>query len=199
MATFGVARMTVRQAVDALVAEGVLERYPGRGTFVAVRRDPVKNVVGYSDETRRAGLVPTGRTLVNRQIPTTQPLAQLFGGGIGDRVTQWERLRFTDGAVTTLAMTYLNASVLPDWSVDSPPVSLYEELERRGLRPTTCEDVLKPGEATAREATLLEIPVGTPVLRQQRRSMAADTTIEVSSSVHRFDRFRLRYLSGMGN
>ena len=31
---FGVARMTVKQAMDALVEENLIERYPGRGTFV---------------------------------------------------------------------------------------------------------------------------------------------------------------------
>src|SRR5215216_6346328 len=31
---FGVARMTVRHALDGLVAQGLLERIPGRGTFV---------------------------------------------------------------------------------------------------------------------------------------------------------------------
>ena len=40
MQHFGVARMTVRQAIDALVAEGLLERAPARGTFVSQERPP---------------------------------------------------------------------------------------------------------------------------------------------------------------
>ena len=64
------------------------------------------------------------------------------------------------------------------------------------LRPTSCEDVLKPSEATPREAGLLQISTGAPVLRQQRRTESWGRTVEVSSSVHRFDRFRLRYRSG---
>ncbi len=197
VASFGVARMTVRQAVDALVAEGVLERFPGRGTFVAMRRAPVRAVVGYTHEARRAGVAPSARTLVIRFMAPTPTLADLFDSGAGDRVMQWERLRFTDGEVTALQMVYLNTALLKGWPVESPPVSLYEELARRGLAPTSCEDVLKPSAATPREAALLEIAPGAPVLRQQRRTLWGERTIEVSSSVHRFDRFRLRYHSGV--
>jgi DNA-binding LacI/PurR family transcriptional regulator len=37
---FEVSRPTLRRALDALVAEGLLRRYPGRGTFIAGAHDP---------------------------------------------------------------------------------------------------------------------------------------------------------------
>lgn len=41
---FGVSRMTLRQAIQALVDEGILERRVGSGTFVANRKVPRKDV-----------------------------------------------------------------------------------------------------------------------------------------------------------
>lgn len=47
---FNVARMTVRQALDALVVDGILERRPGRGTFVVDRRRSPSLAVGLTEE-----------------------------------------------------------------------------------------------------------------------------------------------------
>src|SRR3712207_2800462 len=56
---FGVARMTVRQALDALVAEGLLERVPGRGTFVSrLKIDTQNRLLSFSEEMARRGMKP---------------------------------------------------------------------------------------------------------------------------------------------
>ena len=58
---FGVARMTVRQAMDALVVEGLLERIPGRGTFVARPRRAASRVTSFTEEMSAAGCSPSRR------------------------------------------------------------------------------------------------------------------------------------------
>src|ERR687890_2334434 len=59
---FGVARMTVRQALDALVAEGLLERVPGRGTFVSrALIDNQPRLRSFTEEMQRRGARPSSR------------------------------------------------------------------------------------------------------------------------------------------
>jgi len=55
MQRFGVARMTVRQAIDSLVTEGLLERAPARGTFVCKSPRPMSRPMSFTEDARARG------------------------------------------------------------------------------------------------------------------------------------------------
>lgn len=63
---FGVARMTVRHALDALVSEGLLERFTGRGAVVTSPRSVRARPTSFTEEMRRRGLLPESQTLIAR-------------------------------------------------------------------------------------------------------------------------------------
>lgn len=183
---FGVARMTVRQALDALVGEGVLERVPGRGTFVASPRRTATGVLGFTEEMARRGMVAEARTLVAERIPSGDALAVALQVTPGVPLVRWRRLRMADGRAVCLSETYLVERRVPGL-VEALPGSLYDDLGARGLRPTWSEDVLAACAATAEEAGLLELPAGAPVLRHDRRACAGEVVVEVSRTVYRGD------------
>ena len=186
---FHVARMTVRQAMDALVGEGLLERVPGRGTFVAQPRRDVGRLLSYSEEMAARGLLAESQTLLARREQAGPGVARALAVTPGDAVIHWKRLRRADGTPMCLEDAYLNEVLLPGFLQTGMPTSLYDALEARGLRPTWAEDSINADVATAQEAELLEIPAGGVVMRQSRRALLEDKAVEVSRSVYRADRF----------
>ena len=188
---FGVARMTVRQAMDALVVEGLLERIPGRGTFVARPRRMPSPISGFNEEMSRRGLLAESQTLLARMEQAGPGVARALSLTEGDAVIHWRRLRRADGAPMCLEDAYLNEVLLPGFLQVAMPTSLYDDLGVRGLRPTWAEDSISADLATDEEADLLEVVTGAPVLRHSRRALAEGKVVEVSRSVYRADRFTL--------
>lgn len=186
---FGVARMTVRQAMDALVGEGLLERIPGRGTFVAEPRGQVGRLTGFTEDMTRRGLLAESQTLIARREKAGPGVSRALQLTEGDPVLHWKRLRRADGVPMCIEDAYLSEILLPGFLQTGMPTSLYDALDRRGLRPTWAEDSLQADRASAEEAELLEMDSGGPVLRIARRAMAQEKVIEVSKSTYRGDRF----------
>lgn len=81
-AEFGVARMTVRAALDVLERDGLLERVQGRGSFV--RKSPasrrVAQLVSFHDQAVAAGKTPRSRTLYAACREATIDEARALGG-----------------------------------------------------------------------------------------------------------------------
>lgn len=189
---FGVARMTVRQALDALVSEGLLERVPGRGTFVArAKIDVHVRLSSYTEEMARRGMRPSARTMLARMEAAGPGVARALEIGEGDKVVHWQRLRMADAVPMCIEDAYLADSIVPKFLEQPLPDSLYVELQRRDLLPTWGEDSVDAALSRSDEAELLGIHTGEPVLRIARRAFAGNIAVEVSRSTYRADRFTL--------
>lgn len=188
---FGVARTTVRQAIDALVAEGLLERVPSRGTFVARPRAEAGRLTSFSEEMARRGLETRSRTLEAGHHRASAGVARALGLDQGDAVVHWRRLRLAGDVPMCVEETYLDEALLPGFLEGPLPSSLYADLGRRGLRPTWAEDSVRADAVRREDAELLEVPVGVPVLRVARRALCEGRPVAVSRSTYRADRFTL--------
>ena len=62
---FSVSRMTLRQAIQTLVDEGILERKIGSGTFVARKKvqEKMSGITSFTEITEAQGKVPTSKTV----------------------------------------------------------------------------------------------------------------------------------------
>ena len=196
---FGVARMTVRQAMDALVVEGLLERIPGRGTFVARPRRPSTRLLSYTEEMARRGLLAESQTLLARREQAGPGVARALQISEGDAVVHWRRLRRADAVPMCIEDAYLNEVLLPGFLQTGMPTSLYGALDARGLRPTWAEDSVNADVAGDEEAALLETTPGAAVLRHSRRALVAENVVEVSRTVYRADRYTMWMQVGSGS
>jgi len=185
----GVSRLTVRKAFDSLVAEGVLVRRQGSGTFVARRfEQPLSFLSGFSQDMRARGMEPGSRQ-VRRSLGQASPEEMLaLSLSPGAQVARITRVRTADGLPMALESAVLPAEFVPD--PEDVGDSLYAYLKARGLRPVRALQRLRAVAAPEEEARQLGLAPGDPVLYIQRVSfLPGGRPLEFTRSHYRGDRY----------
>ena len=190
---FNVARMTVRQAIDALVDDGTLERVVGLGTFVARQKmDLQVKLTSYSEEMHRRGMVPDAHVLSFEQIGASQLVARELQIDPGQPVIRFRRQLLADGEPMSVDENFIPAHYVPGFLDEEPPTSLYRVLsERYGLVMEWGEDTIEATAASASIARLLNVELGAPVLKIQRHAYVSRSMVDYSVSYYRADRYKL--------
>jgi GntR family transcriptional regulator len=192
---FGVSRMTARNAMTQLVQAGIVQRIPGRGTFVA--QQPVHrqagSLISFSDEMRRRGRRPSSHLLTRRTRAGTGVETVSLGLRSGSEVVELVRLRLADEepiAIEASAFAPSLAAVLED--ADLEDGSLFDTLVGAGHVPTAGRASLVAEAATATDARHLGIKRGGPLLVERRLIFdQSGRPLELTESRYAADRYTL--------
>lgn len=189
---FQVSRMTVRQAIDGLVNDGVLVRQQGRGTFVAQQKmDLQLRITSFGQEMRMRGMVPSTRLLDCAEVVATPAVASALALEDGQRVYSLRRLRYANGIPMCIQHSWLPVLLLPGFIYPAPPDSIYAQLQARGLGPTWGEDNIESVNLEGADAELLEVANGAAGLVVTRRTFADEVPVDLTISTYRGDRYKL--------
>ena len=111
---FGLSRMTVRQAVDTLVTDGVLVREQGRGTFVAPQRiDFEMRLTTFGEEMRRRGMEPATTVLTAQVVAATPDVATALEIEPRQKVHFLYRVRSADGTPICIEQVWVPVALAP--------------------------------------------------------------------------------------
>jgi GntR family transcriptional regulator len=192
---FGVSRMTARNAMQRLAEDGLIDRQPGRGSFVAEapthRR--ANRLMTFTQEMLRRGRVPSSRVLTRVIRPSTTAEATSLGIPPRQPVVHLRRLRSADDQPIAIESAVLiGACADAVMTADLAHGSLHETLARSGHVLRRGTGTIAAAAATAEEARLLAIRTGDPLLVERRVILDAHgRRIEATESVYPADRYAL--------
>lgn len=187
---YGVNRHTVRRAIRALAAEGLLRAEQGRGTFVNAPAPRLAYPVGprtrFSENVAAGGRTPGGRLIRAERVGAATAVAAMLDCPVGHPLHRMETLHVANGIPLSVTTTFFPADRFPGIvQAYAETGSITDALRMEGLmdyrrgetrvsaeriRPADAEHLASPPDAIVLVSTAVDVdPDGRPIQAKRAR------------------------------
>ena len=188
---FSITRVTVRQALIRMEAEGLIFRENRRGWYVSpprVRYDPTANT-SFTESIAEQGRVAGTTVLSRQQVAASQWERAHLGCAAGDPIFVISRLRTVDGRAILVERIHIKAARCPgllDCPLDRSMTDLMAE--KYGIIEHRAQINMRPTALSEIPAKALGVAVGTPSLYLSRAILDQfDEVVEFDQEYWRHD------------
>lgn len=189
---YGINRLTVRNAIVALVNEGLLKRVRGKGVYVVgtkVERD-LETLGGFTQTMREKNTVPSTKVLMKAVRKAGDKYSIIFGIKPEDEIYYIKRICYADSEPFSLEEIYIPKYIMPKLEgIDLSVFSIYEVYEFYGINMTKASQTLDLTQLEAKDARMLEIKPNLEVMLFECTSFDdSDRVIEFTRTYTRGDK-----------
>lgn len=207
MAEYGVSRIVIRNATQALQGEGLVTKRQGAGTFVREQRPLRKRISGdlygkrpNSSPVQRAAAAEGRRAeweYQTRRTAATQAIAERLAIQAGDEVVRTSYTFFADDEPIKLSTSYEPYALTAGTPIEQPeggPVSgVVPRMDSIGQHITHATEEVVARAPRPYEAEQLKIAPGVPVITIVRTYFVDTRPVETCDIVIAADRYALSY------
>lgn len=201
--TFGISRMTVRQAIQELIREGFLNIRRGEGTFVnaSPRTQMLLKLEGFSSEMAKLGYRNHSQVLDIEKIADFDSFEMAYNGLAkqpDEPIIRIRRIRYVEETPFALETSFLSyktgIGLMEPRMADDTSIYRYIENDLH-IRLSRADHVIQPGLADAELAELLDVEVGSAVLKLRGTTYSmTNKPIEYLEGIYRGDKYELKLM-----
>jgi len=161
-----VSLMTARHALAEMEREGLVDRRRGAGTFVALPKIHFNRLTSFTEQMASRGLLARSKTLSADIVEGEPEVAARLSLPAHSRLVKIERLRQSGEQPFALERCYLSDEFAGLAELPLDRRSLFATLEHEyGIELAYADEEVDATAAGARNAELLQVHAGSPVLR----------------------------------
>lgn len=189
---WGISRNTLRQAINKLLMEGILERKTGVGTKVISKRitTNLDNWLSFTQEMSKKDIPMTNFFTETSWVKASKNIADVFGIEEGRTILQLKRLRGLEQTPVVYFESYIHPriEINPDEDFNT---SLYDLLENKyHIIPAVSKEEIKADKADKTLSQVLQIEENEPVLERIRLVLdIGKKPVEYCYAYYRYDLF----------